>query len=343
MSRWVAAAALVPLGGAAVVALAASGPAASSEAPASSTGLARVERQTLVDRERVDGTLGFADPRAVGARLRGTVTKLPEEGATVRPGEALYRVDEDPVVLLSGRVPAWRDLGPGASGADVRQLERGLRALGRLASSEVDGDYDGDTTDAVRGWQEDLGVAETGRVELGRVVFLPGARRVSAVKAALGDQAGGVVLETTSTRRQVAVDLAASSQQLARAGRSVEVELPSARVVEGRIVAVGSAARAAAEEGGEATVPVTIALRSAKGTGGLDQAPVSVGLQREVRRDVLTVPVPALVALRGGTYGVRRADGRVVRVRPGLAVDGDVEVAVGGGVLRAGDAVRVPR
>lgn len=337
-------------GGLALVALAAGavvGASHGGETPARAAGgdgaaavaTARVQRQTLVDRESVDGSLGYADERTVSAAGQGTLTRLPAAGHVVRPGEALYRVDDAPVVLLSGRVPAFRTLRHGDEGEDVAQLERGLRDLGHLAEDAVDDDFDGDTAVAVRAWQEDLGVDETGVVELGRVVFLPGARRVSAVKGELGGRAGGPVLVTTSTRREVAVDLAVSDQGLARRGDRVDVELPDGATVRGTITAVGTAAEPAGQDE-EPTVPVTVRLRSREGTGRLDQAPVSVSLTRERRRDALTVPVTALVALRGGAYGVRRADGRLVRVEPGLAVDGDVEVD---GPLREGDTVQVPR
>jgi multidrug efflux pump subunit AcrA (membrane-fusion protein) len=74
--------------------------------------------------------------------------------------------------------------------------------------------------------------------------------------------------------------------------------------------------------------------------GRLDQAPVSVGIARESRRRVLSVPVEALLARRGGGYAVELARGRTVRVRTGLFASGLVEIS--SPRIRAGDRVVVP-
>jgi hypothetical protein len=148
-----------------------------------------VARRTLVDRKSVDGTLGFAGTRSATNRLSGTITWLPHVGQVIRPGHALFRVDGDPVVLMDGTLPAYRALKPGIeNGADVRQLESGLRALGYYPGI-VDAHYTASTAAAVRKWQGDLGLDKTGQVELGRVVFLPGTRRVTNVKTSLGSAA----------------------------------------------------------------------------------------------------------------------------------------------------------
>ena len=157
------------------------------------TGVATVQRRTLVDSAIVAGTLGYADERSIVNRLSGTVTWLLAVGSVVRPGETLLRVDGSPVVLMDGRVPAYRALRAGVSdGADVLQLERGLRALGHAAAGmTVDRHWDSATTAAVRHWEDARGLEETGRVELGRIVFAPGARRVSEHEVDVGSTGSG--------------------------------------------------------------------------------------------------------------------------------------------------------
>ncbi|PRY32454.1 hypothetical protein CLV43_12148 [Umezawaea tangerina] len=61
---------------------------------------ARLTRQTLVDTETESGDLGYGAATTVDARLDGVLTWLPEPGTSVDRGQALYRVDDTPVVLL---------------------------------------------------------------------------------------------------------------------------------------------------------------------------------------------------------------------------------------------------
>ena len=79
----------------------------------------------LTYRARSDGS-----PYSAINQARGTYTKLPDVGDEVDCGDVLYRVDDDPVLLLCGTVPAYRDLDSGDRGKDVRQLDRNLHVLG---------------------------------------------------------------------------------------------------------------------------------------------------------------------------------------------------------------------
>ena len=58
----------------------------------------------------LDGTLGFREGDPVISRLDGTITAAAEAGTTVGPGDVLYEVDGEPVVLLLGAIPAFRSL-----------------------------------------------------------------------------------------------------------------------------------------------------------------------------------------------------------------------------------------
>src|SRR5262249_48643817 len=146
---------------------------------------ARIERTDLVAAEQLTGTLGYAPGPHVVNALDGTYTWLPDEGAVVEPGQTLFDVDGAPVMLLAGTVPAWRPFAAGMrDGPDVAALQA---ALG--AGLRVDGHYDATTIAAVRRWQRVLGLPATGTIELGRVVFLPGAVRVGQHHAEVGDRA----------------------------------------------------------------------------------------------------------------------------------------------------------
>jgi peptidoglycan hydrolase-like protein with peptidoglycan-binding domain len=311
-----------------------------------------VAARDLRAQEKVQGTLGYGDARVVTNQRQGTITWLPEEGAVVRRGQALYRVDGRPVQVFYGGLPAWRELSVGVDdGPDVRQLERNLVALGYDPNRviTVDDHFTSATRAAVKRWQEVVGLDQTGAVRPGDTVWQPGAVRVGELKAAVGDAArpGSPVLEVTATARQVAIDLDASRQPYVHAGDPVDIELPGGGTTTGRVASVGKVATVSGDgdptSDSGPTVEVTVSLDKPKATGSLDQAPVDAFITTEVREDVLAVPVNALLALAEGGYAVEvERDGRreLVGVKLGLFADGMVEVEGGG--LRTGDRVVVP-
>jgi Putative peptidoglycan binding domain len=162
---------------------------AQASRPTVAVGTAVVHRRDLAVTDLVNGTLGYHPGAPVINRLAGTYTALPAEGSTVGRGHALYQVDGGPVVLMYGSQPAWRAFTPGIpDGPDVAELEANLVALGfaRGLFGTPDAHFDWATAAVVRRWQRAIGPARTGTVQLGRVVFLPGAVRVGAHQAAVG-------------------------------------------------------------------------------------------------------------------------------------------------------------
>ena len=318
-------------------------PARSTQPPAT----AEVARETLVDYKSVDGTLSYGEESTVNAHGQGTYTWLPAAGTSVDRGKALYRVDDKPVPLLYGSIPLYRRLAPGVSGADVKQFEENLRALGYTGFT-VDNDYTSATADAVKRWQHALGLTENGTIDLGQVGYLSGAARVAQLKAHVGDQAGGPAYTVTGSTRLVSIDLDVSLQRLAVAGSPVTVTLPGGKAVKGKIATVGTVATQQNNQNNgqptASTIKVTVSLDDQNQLGTLDQAPVDVKLVAEQRKDVLTVPVAALLALAEGGYGVEVVDGgseRVVAVETGMFANGRVEVSGGG--LNPGTKVGVPK
>src|SRR5258708_40112129 len=92
---------------------------------------ARVVRQDLMSQTIVAAMLGYAGSYIVLGEGGGTLTWLPSSGQVISQGQVLYRVDNgSPVVLLYGKVPAWRTMQEGLTGEDVRQLNHDLVALG---------------------------------------------------------------------------------------------------------------------------------------------------------------------------------------------------------------------
>jgi multidrug efflux pump subunit AcrA (membrane-fusion protein) len=339
-----AAAGLVVAG---VLILGGGGGAGTPPAAAASGATASVERRDLVDRDTVDGTLGYADQGTLVAGAAGVLTGLRDPGDIVRRGHSLYDVDNEPAAfLLYGELPAWRDFDPSMTdGEDVRQLERNLRALGHDPDHDmtIDDDWDWATTAAVKRFQRARELDDDGTLSRGEVVFRPGETRIGEAKAQVGQQLapGAQLADISSTERDVTVDLDARRQSLAREGDRVTVDLPSGATANGRITDVGKVATKPSgsdNQDSDPTIAVTIDLEGKAGRGtNLDQAPVDVGFAVERRNGVLAVPVKALLARQGGGYAVEVVEGgvhRIVPVEPGLYAEDWVEVTGDG--LRAG-------
>jgi Putative peptidoglycan binding domain len=309
--------------------------------------LSAVTRRPLLESQnRVNATLGYAGSYQVSGQGGGTITWLPAAGRVIRRGQALYRVDNGtPVFLLYGRVPAWRALSEGLRGADVRQLNRALVALGYATSSQLDPSseyFSAGTAYALEKLQAHLGLPRTGTVPLGQAVFLPSAIRVTTVTARLGGAAGGTVLTATSARRVVTIALDAAQQSEVKAGDKVSVFLPAGQATPGVVASVGKVATS----GASPTVTVTVRLAHPKIAGTLDQVPVTVSITTARVRNALVVPVNALIARASGGYAVEEvtAGGRhhLVPVSLGLFDDADGLVQVSGPGLAAGQRIVVP-
>jgi hypothetical protein len=311
--------------------------------------LAPVTMQTLTSQSSVTGTLGYAGSYSVTNQQQGVYTWLPSVGQLVAQGQVLYRVDQSPVVLLYGRVPVYRALSEGMIGADVRQLNRALVALGYATPSVLDpkSDYfSAETAYALELLQEHLGVTQTGFLALGQAVFLPSVARITSVPVTVGAAASpGPVLTATSTARQVTVGLDAGDRSTVAAGDDVTIVLPGGKTTPGRVSSVGKVATTAA---GQSTPSVTVKITPLHpaATGTLDQAPVSVSITTGMVKNALVVPVNALLAQPSGGYSVEEVTAtgthHLVPVSLGMFDDAAGLVQVTGAGLAAGQQVVVP-
>ncbi|MBT8228355.1 MAG: efflux RND transporter periplasmic adaptor subunit [Dactylosporangium sp.] len=309
----------------------------------------KVTRQTLVDQETKDGELGYGTTHTVGTQLAGTVTWLPDTGSTVARGQALYRVNDTPVVLLYGTLPAYRTLRNDVSGADVKAFEQNLRDLGYTGFT-VDEDYTSATADAVERWQDDLGLDQTGRVERGRIIYATGQVRIDSQATEVGSVLGqgGAVLSFAGTDRVITATIDVDDQRLARKDATVTITLPDGGESTGRISTVETIIETApGSSGKEATtdtkIEVTITSDDPTVLAAYDQASVEVAFTASERENVLTVPVSALLALAEGGFGLQLVEGsttRMIAVRTGLFASGRVEVS--GDAVAEGLTVGMP-
>jgi hypothetical protein len=274
-------------------------------------------------------------------------TMLPKVGQIVRRGEPLYAIGGEPAFLFYGGVPASRAFMPGMSaGADVAELNRNLRGYGAPSGDA----FTAATTVAIERFQSAHHVPATGNFPLGSVVFEQGAVRVTSVTPTNGSPVQpGPVLGITSIRRVVTIALDASQQSSIKVGDQVVITLPDNSTTPGHVSFVGTVATVPSDNGNGSsspTIEVDVTADHPAATGRLDQAPVDVSITTATVRNVLAVPVNALLALAGGGYAVEQVQPSGVRQLVGVSVglfdDAAGMVQVSGSGLAAGQRVVVP-
>ncbi|MCP2637198.1 peptidoglycan-binding protein [Microbacterium sp. HD4P20] len=320
---------------------------ADQETPRPQIATEPVVRGDLEETTSASGTLRYAGSRTVQAGLSGTVTELPAPGAVVAPGGRLYTIDDTPVFLLPGGLPAWREFASGMDeGADVKQLEQALSDLG-FFTDEPDEEFRWATVEAIMDWQESAGLERTGTLPFGSIVFTAGDLRIGTMTANVGDQVavGAELFPVSDTTQVVEVNLNLSDQQLAVLDTSVVVRLPGGGETSGKIVSVGTPTETDGATGQAVTViPVVIALDDPESAAAFQEASVTVDIPSQRRDDVLSTPVGALLALTPDQFGVEVMDPdrttRQVPVETGLFAGGRVEISGEG--ITEGTEVVVP-
>jgi peptidoglycan hydrolase-like protein with peptidoglycan-binding domain len=328
---------------------------ATTSSPDSSAPLAftTVIRKKLIATTEINGTLSYAGSYSVINWLSGTVTWLPAVGTVVKHGQVLYQVDGKPVIMLRGSsVPTYRALSLSMKGTDVQQLNAELVALGYADKADLaptSTSFSQATYYAVRRMQKALGLAQTGDVGLGQIVFQPTDElRVTKLNGTYGASIapGSTFVEATSTTRQVVAAIDVGDSSVIKKGDPVEVILPgTSKPAAATVTQVGSVAQKASTGNGY-TVEVDIELTNSIDAGKLDQAPVRVSIQTGSVDNALSVPVTALLALSGGGYAlevVGAGNSRtLVPVQLGMFDDAAGVVQVSGAGLAEGQKVVVP-
>jgi hypothetical protein len=319
---------------------------------------ARVEKGRLSDTVFQSGTLTYrarsdGSPYAVINRARGTYTKLPNSGDRVDCGEVLYRVNDNPVLLLCGWTPVYRPLSKGDSGPDVAELNANLLHLGYATRAQLHRSshrFSAATAAALEKLQSRLGERQIGSLALGQAVFLPQPVRIARVTGELGGFArqGVPVLFATSNTLEVQLALDPSQQGEVKTGDRAHITLPGNESVTGKVDRLGRVAQVPAGQNANAgapTIPAFISLDHPEEAHRLDRAPVQVNITTRGVESALSVPVTAIVGKSGGfAVEVVRMGGRrdLVPVKLGLFDTAGGRVQVVQGDLRPGDRVVVP-
>jgi hypothetical protein len=324
------------------------------------TATAQVVRQDMSTSVSTSGRLGHGTAQPVKGARPGIVTWLPSPGRTLKRGQTLYRVDDEPVPVFYGGTPLFRTLDRvGTVGRDVRVVAENLKALGYpVGRRYTPGERVRQTTPAaapgapspaapaspatwvtvrkgedvltpallraIQRWRADAGLPAPGALGIGDVAVLRGPVRVESTVTQVGDSAETVLLTVTSTGKVVTVDVEPAAAAGLKQGTGVEVRLPDGRTLPGEVSLVATAITE--DPGGPPKLTVTISLDEPDAAARLDAAPVEVTFPGETRADVLAVPVGALIALAEGGYAVQMAGGGLVPVTTGIFAGGLVEI-----------------
>ncbi len=351
------------------------GLAARSAPPPGSALTATVRSEVLTNVITTRGTVRSARTISVTARApfaTVTITRLPVRvGQRVHPGRVIAEVDGRPILLLRGRLPAYRNLHEGDHGPDVLQLQRDLEHLG-YADYDPAGYFEQSTALALLLLYRSLGYdaplyhprAKMPDPGLGRrptdapipsaclpmseVAFVPSpSALVVTVSARVGRAVpSGPIMTLATGNPYVTGFLSEHQASLARPGMPAQIVSAAPRLVAaGTVTRIGSLPVVGGPPASGLPVQVRTRRPLPKRMIGSRvrltlEAPVTSG-------PVLAVPLSAIYAARRGTsaYVVKIAAGGLaqrIAVLTGPSADGLVAVqAAHQGRLRPGDRVLI--
>ena len=343
----------VAAGAAGVYALTAAGsasdtPSPDTSAPAVTTSTATVTFGDLASEREFRATVSFGDPWTLGIDRTGTVTAPVAAGTIIEHGDELVRIDERPVFLVEGTMPMYRTLERVDTrqrdennkrltlleGADVAQLQTFLLGAGHDDGGKLEADsvFGSSTEKAVKAWQKASGLAETGRVSSGHIVFSPEPLRVStAIRTGSSFQS----LDVTRARALILVDTNNRDRGAISPGTAVTIVLPDGERVDGEATKQEQATGGDGSAVWRTTVDSPAILASEVGTATVEVIDVSV-------EDGVLIPASALLALAEGGFAVEKVSGtgtELTRVEVIDVLDGQAAVT---GDVEPGDEVVVP-
>lgn len=205
---------------------------------------------TTVRADRLVDTVS-ADARVIAGatwalEADGIVTRAGvRAGAAISSGDLVAVLDERPVFAMAGTIPTYRDLGPGAVGDDVKQLQISLAALGYY-DYDADGKYEKGTARAVydfyvdrefrplnvSGRPVDFTQRETAGVPASELTFAPGGAAVAVSSCGtVAQRVAGPLCELQSGDAITVISVEGTEADRVKTGQSVEVTLGSEKVL----------------------------------------------------------------------------------------------------------------
>jgi peptidoglycan hydrolase-like protein with peptidoglycan-binding domain len=308
----------------------------------------------------VTGPVGGSLPAdsVAGSDEQQIVTKiLRHPGDSVGQGSVILEVDAQPVFVLAGSQPGFRNLLPGETGSDVAQLQADLESLGYSVGGDTGGVYGAGTAAAVAAFYQAIGftapLVTTGPkarrgawVPLAEVLFVPRLpARVAKLGAKVGGKAGGPLVTLSAGRPAIRGQLSPADRALVRPGMTVRITSPATgRSVTGTVASVGRAIKTTKSISGAAYLSLGVHTDQSVPAAEIGQdVTLSIASARSAG-PVLAVPVAAVFAGASGQTYVTKVTGPRsqvrVPVRTGLTGNGLVQVTPAGQAsLSPGDQV----
>jgi hypothetical protein len=285
-------------------------------------------------------TLGLANATSAQLALKvaqanllaaqANLPRRPESGGVAsssltgvaRAAQAQVDVDEAQDRLLGAQRALQRAQAP-QRGPDVALVAGNMTALGYYRG--FTDSWNAALQDAVRQWQDHIGATPSGEIKPADALVVSGAARVTGVQGGLGDAPSAVTISLSSPARLATFRLQNGVPAALAPGRRVRLSA-GGDAAAGRVTSLNTSQQSAT---------VQVEFDQSSRLARISSTVVSMSVRRADRRNVLTVPTQALLALASGGYALQLPGGRLLAVRTGIVQGGDIEVSgpgVHGGV-----------
>ncbi len=267
---------------------------------------AKLERRTIADSLLVRATVVAGEAKTLHAPdVLGDAAVVTEvvarRGDWLAEGAVLFEVAGEPMFGLATPFPLYRDIGPGMTGPDVREVQSALERLGYPLSRTAT--FDQETQDALARFYRDRGTAEpAAMLERSHVVWLDKARRtVSAVPVKVGStlQPGAPILRLDLGAPTVTATVGADQVGSVRKGAPARVDDEVRGVAAAAVVTTVGREPVATDDGSGYQIGLEFTGKALPATPN-HTVRVTIGESRESAA-VLAAPVTAISTAHDGS------------------------------------------